>query len=221
MIYNVINIFDVRTVSSMLTNKDIYEIIESIDDLYNKYRLSYVTLKQEALKKGNNVKFSSGGNIYPFGKLFFAQSKIYRKCTKQSTGHFCLTIDNANFAYVYSFDGDLVAINQMFDYKNNKSGKVDYTTFVLSFIQNKYLLKYLEHYKMPVLHEIGIIRSHNNNNVIMIHSDVPCRFLKIVLIDEEKRQEHLYSISKEIFTMNYSTFMEHNVEYKNFATLQY
>ena len=55
----------------------------------------------------------------------------------------------------------------------------------------------------------------------MIHSDVPCRFLKIVLIDEEKRQEHLYSISKEIFTMNYSTFMEHNVEYKNFATLQY
>ena len=139
----------------MLTNRDIFEIIELIDDLKKKYQFSYLNLKQETFNRCESVRYSSGGNIYPFGKYFFAQSKIYRKCTRASTGHYCSTIENANFAYIYSANDELIAINQMFDSKNNNSGKVDYTSFVLSFDRKKYVLKYLEHYSKPILYEIG------------------------------------------------------------------
>lgn len=190
-------------------------MIKKCDVLYIQYKTSYNQLKSKVFSCAESVKYSAGGTIYPFGKYFFGESKIYRKGAKQSPGHFCKTNGEANFAYVFSKDRQLLAINQMFDCQKNSSGYVDYTSFLIYEDNYTYILKYLE-YDTPELHEIGIMVSNEKFNV-MFHSDAPCRFIQIVLRDEQN--EYLYSLSREIFESKYPKNKKSNDIYADYWNL--
>jgi len=187
----------------MLRIAEIYEIIKKIDFLYRKYYNSYNIFRRETLINGSSVKYSAGGAIYPFGKYFFAKSQIFKKAAKQSSGHFCKTLNEANFAYIFSNEGNLLAINQMFDAAKNLDGYVDYTSFLVYDTEKIYILKYGEYRDKPFLHEIGIMYSKNNFE-LMVHSDAPCSFVTIVIIDHAENKEYLYSIGRELFAAKYS-----------------
>jgi len=187
----------------MLSVIEISEIISKIDYLCKKYKKSYIKLKREIFLNGTNVKYSSGGVVYPFGIYYFGRSKIFRKGARQSPGHFCHTLNKANFAYVFSQSGQLLAINQMFDCTKNIDGYVYYTSFLVYDADITYILKYHENSDEPVLCGIGIIYS-NNNIEIMVYSDAPCNFFTIVIIDNENNNEYLYYIGREIFITEYN-----------------
>lgn len=189
----------------MLRINEIYKIIKEIDFLYVMYAKhcnSYDNLRQMVLTNGTNVKYSAGGNTYPFGKYFFGKSRIYKKGVRKSSGHFCKTLNEANFAYIFSDDGKLLAINQMFDTSKNLDGYVDYTSFLEYDGEKIYILKYNETLDRPYLHEIGIMYSKNNFEM-MIHSDAPCKFITIVVIDYAVNKEYLYYIGRELFETKY------------------
>lgn len=189
----------------MLRINEIYKIIREIEFLYVMYAKhcnSYKSLRQKVLDNGTNVKYSAGGNTYPFGKYFFGKSQIYKKAVRKSSGHFCKTLDEANFAYVFSDDGKLLAINQMFDTSKNSEGYVDYTSFLEYGADRTYILKYRED-DIPSLQEIGIIYLKNNCE-IMVHSSGPCEFFIITVIDYAENKEYSYSIGKELFISGYN-----------------
>ncbi|MBQ7009241.1 MAG: hypothetical protein IJN05_08520 [Ruminococcus sp.] len=187
----------------MLNITEISEIIKKIDSLYSAYKNSYAKLKNEVFLCGTSVKYSSGGIVYPFGKYFFGRSKIFKKAAKQTSGHFCKDIDEANFAYVFSESGQLLAINQMFDYTKNSDGYVYYTSFLEYDTEKIHILKYRENSEVPVLCGIGIVYSRDNNEII-VSSDAPCKFVTIVIIDNENNNEYLYYINRELFATEYN-----------------
>ena len=187
----------------MLSIIEISEIIKKIDLLYREYKNSYMKLRSETFLCGTSVKYSAGGGVYPFGKYYFGRSKIFKKTVRKSSGHFCKSIDEANFAYVFSQSGQLLAINQMFDCTKNLDGYVYYTSFLVYGTEETHILKYRENSEEPVLCGIGIVYSRNNYE-IMIYSDAPCKFVTIVIIDNENNNEYLYYIGRELFAAEYN-----------------
>lgn len=200
----------------MLTIHEISDIFKKIDSLYRDYRKSYAQMKRGVFLKGDSVKYSSGGKGYPFGKYYFGKSKLYRKAERRSSGHFCKTLDEANFAYVFSSDGEMLAINQMFDNTKNLSGYVDKTAFLVNNFDETYILKYDD--DTATLDEIGLMYSRNNLE-IMVHSDAPCLFLVIIVMDNQKSNEYLYSIGRELFTAECD--LTSNELYKDYSELNY
>lgn len=183
-----------------LTVKEIWAVIGKTDDLYKKYSSAYARLKSETFNNCASVRYSTGGTVYPLGKYFFGQSKIYRKGAKQSPGHFCKTLEEADFAYVYSENGQLLAVNKMWEHEVNNEGIVYDTSFSVYRDSETYILKFREntYNDIPVLGEIGILYNKNGAEV-MTYSDAPCTDLNIVVIDKENDNEYLYSMNKEIF----------------------
>ena len=186
----------------MLKINEMAELIKRIDLLHRKYKNSYPGLKSAVFNNAASVKYSSGGLVYPFGKYFFGQSKLYKKQSKQSPGHFCKTLESANFAYVFSEDGRLLAFNQFWNDTPKNEGRVDKTCFFIYEGEYTYALKYDEHSDPPVLSEAGIIYSRDNYE-IMVHSDIPCAFIDIIVSDKEKNNEYSYNFSREIFRAKY------------------
>jgi len=201
----------------MLKVIEISEIISKIDRLCSKYKNSYTQFEKEVFLNGTNVKYSSGGVVYPFGKYFFGRSKIYRKGVRQSSGHFCKTLEEANFAYVFSQDGQLLAINQMFDKTKNLDGYVYYTSFLKHETEEIHILRYRENTDVPFLCSIGIMYSKNNLEIMVLSDDAPCTAFTIVIIDNENNNEYLYYIAREFFFKDYD--MMSNAIYPDYSKL--
>ena len=200
----------------MLKINEIAEIMKRMDLLYHNYRNSYSGLKSTVFNNAASVKYSSGGLIYPFGKYFFGQSKLYKKQAKKSPGHFCKTLEEANFAYVFSEDGRLLAFNQFYEDTPKSDGYVDKTGFFIYDEGYTYILKFDEHFDPPILREAGIIYSRDNYE-IMVHSDIPCKFVDIIVSDKEKNNEYSYYFSREIFRAKYDPASQE--EYPIYSTL--
>lgn len=175
----------------MLTVKDIADIYKEMDGLAVRYKGEYEKLLSELYKNTADLKYSAGGRRYPAGKYFWGKSKLYRKVVRQSSGHFCKSIEAANYIYSFSEDGRLLAFNKIDD-----PDLPDDTGFFVYEGEKIYFLNFHEG-SVPQLGSVGMIINKDGCE-IMAEGDVPlsprelCTFLDITVIDREKDNEYVY-----------------------------
>lgn len=110
---------------------------------------------------------------------------------RHSPGHFCKSIEGADYIYSFSEDGRLLALNKI-----NEPDIDDDTGFFVYEGEKIYFLNFREG-SVPQLLDVGMIINKDGCE-IMAKGDVPlsprelCTFLDIIVIDREKDNEYAY-----------------------------
>lgn len=200
----------------MLTVKDIADIYKEMDSLAVRYKGEYEMLLSELYKNAASLKYSSGGTIYPAGKYFWGESRLYRKMVKKSPGRFRKGADEANYIYSFSEDGRLLAFDKRYE-----PGTDGETGFFVCKGEKIYFLVFGDD-SFHMLKDMGIIENKNGCRV-MCQCNVPhyrnerCAYLDITVIDCENDNEYFYSLVRVFFEQKYDPLSEE--EYPEYSAL--